>query len=313
MFGIIGTEDVLNSKRTYPSQDTRSPHEKSQQDASMLEETRIAPEDMNEANITNELVRNFFGDFIRGMQFGTIAEAYQKWLHEDIVWDTLEMPLPLFATGKKDCVLAYNIICENVFGGPSSTLTLCLESSHMLAKDRVKMNFNVSIKQKGWTTSMVERRFFYVKLLDGKISHMLVTPGYTCQQMYGGIDEPCISPVQQPVKAVPAYAAAMPSEETASSCGLSSESDKVPELPPPTLDRPCNHNDWDSVRIKRQFALLRCRVCSSQWKIKATEVRRCNNFMDGSCKGDCDLLHVNSRKQTQNERLQKHFANPNMA
>eukprot|EP01060_Flectonema_neradi_P034029 TRINITY_DN5851_c1_g1_i1.p1 TRINITY_DN5851_c1_g1~~TRINITY_DN5851_c1_g1_i1.p1 ORF type:complete len:310 (+),score=49.47 TRINITY_DN5851_c1_g1_i1:94-1023(+) len=306
MFSVIGNQDLLSGNmRTFPSQDTRTPQQKRLDDENIFRETPVAAADMAEAEYNGGLVREFFGDFLRGMQFGTIAEMYDKWLHDDVVWDTLDMPLPLFAFGKKDCVIAYNIICENVFGGPSSTVTLCLENQQMLSKDRFKMCFSVSIKQKDWTTSMVERRQFHVKLRDGKIQHMIVTPGFTTQQTYGAVDEPCISPVQVPRSVAPQ------NEETASSCGLSSESDKVPELPPPTLERPCMHNDWDSVRIKRQFALLRCRVCSSQWKIKATEVRRCNTFMDGGCHGDCELLHVNSRKQTQSERIRKHMAASN--
>eukprot|EP00659_Diplonema_papillatum_P015870 gene15870-24248_t len=43
-------------------------------------------------------------------------------------------------------------------------------------------------------------------------------------------------------------------------------------LPAPTTDRPCEHNNWDSVRVKRKWCLLRCRECFGQWRIRASDV-----------------------------------------
>ena len=78
----------------------------------------------------------------------------------------------------------------------------------------------------------------------------------------------------------------------------------LPPLPPPTCDRPCDHNNWDSVRVKRKQVLLRCRECVSQWKIKAGGVKRCRAFLNGACDegASCPLLHINCKKQTKEER-----------
>ena len=80
------------------------------------------------------------------------------------------------------------------------------------------------------------------------------------------------------------------------------------ELPAPTICRPCQHNDWDSVRIKNQIALLRCRICTSQWKIKIAQIKKCNRFLEGSCAREkCPFLHINVRKRTRAE-LEERFS-----
>eukprot|EP01064_Diplonema_japonicum_P021274 TRINITY_DN3080_c0_g1_i4.p1 TRINITY_DN3080_c0_g1~~TRINITY_DN3080_c0_g1_i4.p1 ORF type:complete len:298 (+),score=62.77 TRINITY_DN3080_c0_g1_i4:52-945(+) len=80
-----------------------------------------------------------------------------------------------------------------------------------------------------------------------------------------------------------------------------------PSLPPspPASDRPCEHNCWDSVRVKRQWCLLRCRVCESQWRLSTGSFVKCKAFSTkpGCPVGtSCTLVHMNSRKQTLAER-----------
>ncbi|KAJ9472089.1 hypothetical protein DIPPA_14442 [Diplonema papillatum] len=81
------------------------------------------------------------------------------------------------------------------------------------------------------------------------------------------------------------------------------------ECPVPTFERPCQHNMWDSVRIKRKWCLLRCRLCESQWRLPASDIpiRRCNEFAAHGCKNmTCKALHIFLRKQ----RLEERFAVP---
>lgn len=64
--------------------------------------------------------------------------------------------------------------------------------------------------------------------------------------------------------------------------------------------RPCSHNDWDSVRMKRGWAILRCRACGQQWRVGLAEWgTRCAHFAaDAGCGAgsSCPLLHVHRRR-----------------
>eukprot|EP01064_Diplonema_japonicum_P021275 TRINITY_DN3080_c0_g1_i5.p1 TRINITY_DN3080_c0_g1~~TRINITY_DN3080_c0_g1_i5.p1 ORF type:complete len:300 (+),score=51.56 TRINITY_DN3080_c0_g1_i5:67-966(+) len=74
---------------------------------------------------------------------------------------------------------------------------------------------------------------------------------------------------------------------------------------PPASDRPCEHNCWDSVRVKRQWCLLRCRVCESQWRLPTGSFVKCQAFSTkpGCPVGtSCTFIHMNARKQTVAER-----------
>ena len=74
---------------------------------------------------------------------------------------------------------------------------------------------------------------------------------------------------------------------------------------PPSMVRPCSHNNWDSVRVKRKWCLLRCRNCGSQWRLATGSFTRCHMFTSKSgchTNEDCALLHIHHRKQTLSER-----------
>ncbi|KAJ9466595.1 hypothetical protein DIPPA_27072 [Diplonema papillatum] len=69
----------------------------------------------------------------------------------------------------------------------------------------------------------------------------------------------------------------------------------------PARWRPCEHNDWDSVRLKNVYTLLRCRACSAQWKVRSQALLRCQTFHQTSAcpAGEaCKLVHVHARKQS---------------
>ena len=71
--------------------------------------------------------------------------------------------------------------------------------------------------------------------------------------------------------------------------------------------RPCSHNDWDDVRTRKGFKVLRCRECQKKWKLLSSNVPRCMPFLHDCCdKGeDCPLLHVRRKKHTISERYEK--------
>eukprot|EP01065_Artemidia_motanka_P042412 TRINITY_DN5691_c0_g1_i1.p1 TRINITY_DN5691_c0_g1~~TRINITY_DN5691_c0_g1_i1.p1 ORF type:complete len:599 (+),score=50.21 TRINITY_DN5691_c0_g1_i1:66-1862(+) len=69
--------------------------------------------------------------------------------------------------------------------------------------------------------------------------------------------------------------------------------------------KPCDHNDWENLRLKRGWVYLRCRVCSSTWRHRPQDDSSCGDFASpqGCALGSaCKLLHVAARKRTAQER-----------
>ena len=73
------------------------------------------------------------------------------------------------------------------------------------------------------------------------------------------------------------------------------------------LPCPCDHNDWDSVRIKKGNHSLRCRVCQKKWKVHHSFFTRCTRFANARCtKGaKCGLVHIHCFKEGLRARLEK--------
>ncbi|KAJ9461120.1 hypothetical protein DIPPA_02412 [Diplonema papillatum] len=77
---------------------------------------------------------------------------------------------------------------------------------------------------------------------------------------------------------------------------------------------PCWHNSWDSVRGRSSCTVLRCRECSSVWKLKAAEFQdwRCPDFHHGCHypEGQCRRVHIHARKLRVHERGNKPAPHP---
>ena len=228
------------------------------------------------------LAKSFCMEYLVAMGQGSVGECFNKWLSDDIEWRSKGMPVPIYALGKADSVHAYNIILEKVFGGPTSQVTYFLDGIKVLDIDRVRIETTSSIQKVGELSPFIQRKLLFMRFRSGQISEMLVMPGPNHVQTIS-MSEACIKPITNDDECS-STVSSRPSEASSSS------------------QPPCSHNNWDSVRVKRQIALLRCRECSAQWKMKASQVNRCISYMDGVCDDSCGLLHVNARKQTQEER-----------
>ena len=73
-----------------------------------------------------------------------------------------------------------------------------------------------------------------------------------------------------------------------------------------SLNRSCEHNNWDNVRARKGSVTLRCRTCQSQWRVPLQLVRRCPNFdtSRGCRKTTCNKLHVHRSKQSLSDRVE---------
>ena len=109
----------------------------------------------------------------------------------------------------------------------------------------------------------------------------------------------------------------MPSTDAALTGGHGHVGDAVFEADPQLAaeieaaekQKPCTHNSWENVRVRRGRMCIRCRVCQRQWTCGsqlAWQAMRCRSFLtrEGCHLGDsCTKLHFNRRKQQQHERL----------
>eukprot|EP01059_Diplonema_ambulator_P002694 TRINITY_DN12336_c0_g1_i3.p1 TRINITY_DN12336_c0_g1~~TRINITY_DN12336_c0_g1_i3.p1 ORF type:complete len:521 (+),score=167.22 TRINITY_DN12336_c0_g1_i3:217-1779(+) len=75
---------------------------------------------------------------------------------------------------------------------------------------------------------------------------------------------------------------------------------------PPSVKRPCVHNEWDDVRTRKGSKILRCRTCQRKWKLPSSHVPRCLPFLRGHCGNEsCHLLHVHKKKSGLMERYEQ--------
>eukprot|EP01062_Namystynia_karyoxenos_P076761 TRINITY_DN7585_c0_g1_i1.p2 TRINITY_DN7585_c0_g1~~TRINITY_DN7585_c0_g1_i1.p2 ORF type:complete len:356 (+),score=37.24 TRINITY_DN7585_c0_g1_i1:81-1148(+) len=81
-----------------------------------------------------------------------------------------------------------------------------------------------------------------------------------------------------------------------------------------TFERPCAHNSWDNLRVKRGWAVLRCRVCAAQWRIKRHLVQPCVFFFRrrGNCPlgHRCPNRHVHYTRESRELRMKEQKAAP---
>eukprot|EP00754_Rhynchopus_humris_P016388 Rhum_TRINITY_DN14511_c6_g1::Rhum_TRINITY_DN14511_c6_g1_i1::g.93750::m.93750 len=68
--------------------------------------------------------------------------------------------------------------------------------------------------------------------------------------------------------------------------------------------RPCNHNNWDNVRMLKGRIGLRCRACHAHWKADIAIVIKCPAFFKGYCPHGalCPLPHIHRYKNREKEQ-----------
>ena len=247
-----------------------NPEERHKKEMKLRVREEIHPSDYLESQQSKNLFKRFFADLLSGMHEGKITEVFTHWLTNDIEWECKIGSI--FAVGVDHCIMMYNKALMDFFGGPNSTVTFTVHGIDVLSSDRCKLTVISTVDTSETIPTLYED--FYVRFRGNKVSEILIAPieGFVvCSEFLATL----------------------------------SAKPKL-ELPPPSITRPCNHNDWDSVRVKNQIGLLRCRVCTAQWKIKVSHIKKCNRYTEGMCnREECSYLHIRMRKQTRAELEQK--------
>eukprot|EP01064_Diplonema_japonicum_P011233 TRINITY_DN184_c1_g1_i10.p1 TRINITY_DN184_c1_g1~~TRINITY_DN184_c1_g1_i10.p1 ORF type:complete len:304 (+),score=60.11 TRINITY_DN184_c1_g1_i10:56-913(+) len=233
-----------------------------------------------------DVAKQFFKEHVSSMHTGKVYELFEAWMDEDSIWASERLPLAMRGRGPVESTEIYNLVISVLIGGPKSTLTVRLLSASYNAKlDVVRLDIMTSVLRAGETTPEVEGKRLTIKFKDNmKIARAVVSPcGDSSIHPVSRMELPCGGEDKEEKPTTPTSPAS---------------------LQLPTYDRPCLHNNWDPVRVKRGNSLLRCRVCGSQWKLPVQKVSRCRRYLSDGCnKGSlCTALHVNGRKLTHAQR-----------
>eukprot|EP01064_Diplonema_japonicum_P032799 TRINITY_DN6267_c0_g3_i1.p1 TRINITY_DN6267_c0_g3~~TRINITY_DN6267_c0_g3_i1.p1 ORF type:complete len:302 (+),score=56.69 TRINITY_DN6267_c0_g3_i1:50-907(+) len=237
-----------------------------------------------------EVGKQFWREHLSSMHTGRVYECFKAWLAEDVVWTAEGPPLAGTAKGINQICELYNAMLKTTSHGLGKLTFRVLTASYHPKLDVVRLEVVRSMQLPDKTSDVLRKRFTIKFNSEMKIVSASITPR----------GETSIRPVSKAC-----LAKAKEEEEEEEEREEEEKSSEPLPLQPPTASRPCLHNNWDPVRVKNKNALLRCRVCSSQWKVLSTEIVRCRKYLSqtGCNKGSlCSSLHVNARKLTYVER-----------
>eukprot|EP01064_Diplonema_japonicum_P023263 TRINITY_DN336_c6_g1_i1.p1 TRINITY_DN336_c6_g1~~TRINITY_DN336_c6_g1_i1.p1 ORF type:complete len:473 (+),score=118.49 TRINITY_DN336_c6_g1_i1:87-1505(+) len=108
---------------------------------------------------------------------------------------------------------------------------------------------------------------------------------------------------QVPVEAIPQSVKGDEKEELSPSSSTSSLKRSEPKI---HSERPCMHNSWDNVRVKKGLVTLRCRMCQGQWRRPLENLPRCPLFPSCPEGAACPNLHLHAFKQSLAQRMGTH-------
>ena len=229
---------------------------------------------------TGIIVQNFVKSFTESMDSGKVRECFEEWLTVDAIWESIPgMMVRIEANCREQCVTSWITVRELFFGGETagtrSPLQLDLINASIVSDDTARIDFVIMFSLPTGGEPLKIRRRWEITIDRGLVRKVAAK--------FPPSEE------EEPEE---------PDEKN------SDEANQIPPLPPPIAERPCDHNSWDSVRVKKKRILLRCRTCGKQWKVKINAVKRCAKFPSGSCSNQsCSLLHIHPRKQTLDERV----------
>eukprot|EP01065_Artemidia_motanka_P016616 TRINITY_DN20241_c0_g1_i1.p1 TRINITY_DN20241_c0_g1~~TRINITY_DN20241_c0_g1_i1.p1 ORF type:complete len:292 (+),score=44.49 TRINITY_DN20241_c0_g1_i1:56-931(+) len=178
------------------------------------------------------LAKQDWTDYYVSMGTGTVASWISNRLTDDAVWAHSGGELPPGAVvGRAAITHHYNRVVEQALG---RTVTWDIPSVEQTGPSVVLIHARGNIEREGYTI----RKHFKVELV------------------YRG-DRICSTRMH--IEVVDEEGEGIPPKKSAVS--PESPTGSAPASKPPTMEKPCSHNNWDSVRVKRWWRILRCTLC----------------------------------------------------
>eukprot|EP00659_Diplonema_papillatum_P015776 gene15776-24096_t len=81
-------------------------------------------------------------------------------------------------------------------------------------------------------------------------------------------------------------------------CSVSASTAGNRNAPRVSYTKPCAHNRWENVRVKKGLVTLRCRECQQQWRQVSGTLNKCPDFPRCPNASSCEMLHVHSSKKS---------------
>eukprot|EP01065_Artemidia_motanka_P039842 TRINITY_DN4913_c0_g1_i1.p1 TRINITY_DN4913_c0_g1~~TRINITY_DN4913_c0_g1_i1.p1 ORF type:complete len:1047 (+),score=226.21 TRINITY_DN4913_c0_g1_i1:46-3186(+) len=276
------------------------------------------------------LGRTIFDRYFRAMHDGTMVQWAEQAMTDDVIDVVHNNGCTEMRSGREEFCRNYNSVVERL--GPGAQLTWRPQTFVQTSPNTVRA-IVILVMTPACGTETTGRCVYELFLRSGRICRrelwmtrhtngecgggggtgILSTPNpgaaaavgasvaaliLTCAQAPRSRPAPSHSPIpsQSPRSHSPGVASTTPSSRGAAS--------DEPAAGHVAFERPCQHNDWDSMRIKRGWVILRCRACASQWRVGADiwREKRCHAFMSETCAGECGLLHVHRRRLNLEQR-----------
>eukprot|EP01060_Flectonema_neradi_P005363 TRINITY_DN13562_c0_g1_i1.p1 TRINITY_DN13562_c0_g1~~TRINITY_DN13562_c0_g1_i1.p1 ORF type:complete len:635 (+),score=89.66 TRINITY_DN13562_c0_g1_i1:40-1944(+) len=226
-----------------------------------------------------EFVKRSWSLFQQAMDEGWVTDWVSKYTHPDIIiYDAVARAK---AQGHAEVCCHYNRVLEAVWGNGQSALTWIPHSFSSMGPGSgiVTAEYNIEIVPK--IEGHHGQQLWMYRVSNEKLMELRVYP----------ISH--FSPTT--FRSVSA---------TAQVKNDKSQSNNNNQPVGVALTKPCSHNSWDNVRVKRGWAILRCRICHLQWRLRPTAIPHCDSFARGTgcCPMgvECTQLHVHrTREQTE--------------
>eukprot|EP01064_Diplonema_japonicum_P028689 TRINITY_DN4463_c5_g1_i1.p1 TRINITY_DN4463_c5_g1~~TRINITY_DN4463_c5_g1_i1.p1 ORF type:complete len:451 (+),score=73.88 TRINITY_DN4463_c5_g1_i1:139-1491(+) len=268
-----------------------------------------------------DFVKHVWALYQQAMDEGWVTEWVEKFTTPDIfLSDSIGRAGAYTCNGREDVCTYYNTVLKKVWDNGNATITWTPRSFYSMGKGTgvVMAEFDVDVVPKGHTHP---RQLWACHVQGGRLSEVrmyplasMTPPGHprtAAPTPAVQSPSPSTSPTPSPTASLhpPVPSLTTDTSDTASCISMPSLAESIRSGPVGVaLTRPCSHNSWDNVRIKRGWAILRCRICQSQWRLRPTTIPHCGDFARGAgcCPAgvDCHQLHVHRTRESSEMKRQ---------
>ncbi|KAJ9458009.1 hypothetical protein DIPPA_11271 [Diplonema papillatum] len=249
-----------------------------------------------------DFVKQTWALYQQAMDEGWVTEWVEKFCSPDIfLTDGVGRSTPYVVHGHEELCEYYNVVLEKVWDHGKATVTWVPRGFYSMGSI-VIAEYDIEVTPKG---SSHTRQLWLYHVEGDKLKEIRM---YPLNGKSNGMPPP-VRPSKKPAdKRVRTEAEEM--NDAVSCVSMPSLAESIPQNRPGgvALSRPCCHNAWDNVRIKRGWAILRCRICQCQWRLRPTAIPHCTDFARGAgaCpRGvECPQLHVHrTREQSSDKKM----------